>query len=763
MALTERLLRLGAALSSLALAFLALSWSGVWLEAAAQTRMGGVALFALATLLLIAREVKRGAPSRREALARLDAADGSGARPAASLDDQLADGEASETTRAIWSLHRRQLERRLAATPIAPPRPGLPQRDPYALRLAALLAAIAAGFVAGDDKAGRLAAAFDWRGAAFSLQAARFDAWLDPPPYTGREQIMLSGAPETLAAPINSVLHMRPATLARVEGALAPLAPAKGAEDEKTFRLTGAARALAPDRAYALTAIPDTPPTIELAAPPRLNLRGTMTLAYVLDDDYGVVAAEAQISRPGAGRTLYPPPQLPLEPPKGNKGRGRAETLLDLSDSPWAGAAATLVLVAHDEAGNEGRSEPREIMLPQRHFTKPLARLLAMERRALALAPDDAEKVRQALQDLTQTDDFLAAPSSIFLGMRLALRGIEKPHGDDDLRQVADLLWAMALGLEDGDLAQAERELRAAERKLSEALAQGASDEEVAKLSQELRDAMDKFMRNALDRAARERGAQQQQPPSESETQEITKDDLDQLLEALDQAIKSGDTALAQKLLEELSGIMENLQTSRGGQGGARARRQLSDLDELAREQQQLRDETYQGMTRGEPGGRPQAGRGGGKAAQKQRELRERLERELNELRQSAEGAPSELDDADRAMDRAEQSLDQGPSGAPQAVESQGRALQALRRGADALAKRGEKQQGGDGSGGGRPQMRDPLGRLNGQDNPNARYDPLGLPPAQRARRLQEELRRRLGQPERPAPELDYLQRLLPR
>ncbi|MGA9826536.1 MAG: DUF4175 family protein, partial [Methylocystis sp.] len=61
---------------------------------------------------------------------------------------------------------------------------------------------------------------------------------------------------------------------------------------------------------------------------------------------------------------------------------------------------------------------------------------------------------------------------------------------------------------------------------------------------------------------------------------------------------------------------------------------------------------------------------------------------------------------------------------------------------------------------------RDPLGRDmggHGQHDSHSRYDPLGLPPAQRARRVQDEVRRRLGQPERPAEELDYLQRLLRR
>jgi hypothetical protein len=54
----------------------------------------------------------------------------------------------------------------------------------------------------------------------------------------------------------------------------------------------------------------------------------------------------------------------------------------------------------------------------------------------------------------------------------------------------------------------------------------------------------------------------------------------------------------------------------------------------------------------------------------------------------------------------------------------------------------------------------DPLGRPSGQEHG---YDPNNVAPALRARRVQDEVRRRLGQPERPAEELDYLQRLLRR
>jgi hypothetical protein len=195
----------------------------------------------------------------------------------------------------------------------------------------------------------------------------------------------------------------------------------------------------------------------------------------------------------------------------------------------------------------------------------------------------------------------------------------------------------------------------------------------------------------------------------------------------------------------------------------------------MSRDQQQLRDETFQGAAPGEKSGaNPQPGQGS--REERQHALRERLERQREALRRSGEGAPTELDDADRAMKDAEQALGQGQSGAGKAVDAQGRALQALRRGADELARRGE-QEGGAGEERGQDERgqpsskskgadRDPLGRdmgSHGQHDSHSRYDPLGLPPAQRARRVQDEVRRRLGQPERPAEELDYLQRLLRR
>ncbi|MBI5312898.1 MAG: TIGR02302 family protein [Methylocystis sp.] len=792
--LAERIWRAGLALATIVLVFLALSWLGLWQAAPLEARVGGVALFGFAALYVVGRESARGWPHRAAALERLDRGADAALRPASSLEDRLASQNADAGVEALWALHRQRLETALAQTPIEAPHPRVPQRDPYALRALALVAAVAAGFAAGDEKRARIAAAFDWRASASFGTAARVDAWLEPPAYTGRPPIVLakeSDAP--IEAPVNSTLRIRPTDSGvSVSGGLVAAQVAdedaqKGASKEQAFKLSSAAHvSLSDGRRFDLAAIPDKPPSIALTENPRNNVRGSMTLAFRATDDYGVVGAEAVFSGPpSARRALYEPPRLALALPPGGGGQGEAKATIDLADSPFGGAKLAMRLVAKDAADNEGASESIEVTLPQRRFVKPLARALAEQRRILALDPDSRSSVRTALEALSIAPEAFDTPAAVHLGLREARRGLEGPRSDDELRGVCEMLWAMALGLEEGDTSQAERDLRAAERELKEAIARGDSEQEIAQRAEELRAALDKFLQQLGSRLPPEGSPRQE---SEGGADTVTPDELQALLDEMNRAMKSGDMAQAQRLLEELQDILENVQTAQGaGQRRGRGRemaRALNELDQLSREEQQLRDETFQGMnapsdmeSRGARGHR-QKGQPQNEALsderQRQQALRERLERQQDALREGGVEAGEELDDARRAMKEAEDALGKAGEGGARAVDAQGRAVQALRKGADRLAQQmrgdgdqnAEEEGGSPGRRGRRGRGRDPLGRAPGDGNrPDAygKYDPLGLPPAQRAHRVQEELRRRLGQPERPQEELDYLQRLLRR
>ena len=244
--------------------------------------------------------------------------------------------------------------------------------------------------------------------------------------------------------------------------------------------------------------------------------------------------------------------------PADSHGEGDTRTTVDLTQHPWAGARVKLTLVARDEAEQEGRSETIDFTLPQRPFTKPLARALVEQRRTLILDPDDRRRVQTALDALLIAPDRYTPEWGVFLGLRTAAERLRKAKGDADLVEVADWLWAMALQIEDGGLSDAERELRAAQERLREALDRNADPEEINRLTQELRQAMDRFLREFAERMERDR-QQGQNDPTRQADRTITQDDLNRMLNQMEEAMRRGDVAEAQRLLDQLRNILENL------------------------------------------------------------------------------------------------------------------------------------------------------------------------------------------------------------
>ena len=847
--------------------FVCVSWTGLWLDAPHWAR--GLGVFALASgLFIVLLPLRRFRfPSRKEALERIDRVSGLASHPAAVIEDRLGNGTQDPATLALWNLHRRRAEEAVALLRTGGPSPRIVDLDRYALRASVLVALVATGFVAGPERYARIAAAFDWRFDALQSKGYRVDAWIDPPAYTGKPPLVLNlggrhsfitrDDPQHIEAPSNStvVIHAPGGGVnVDVQGALAEAAKdkassaqngqaaskaisgAQGADGEIRLLLRGdatlsLARSGTPLGTFDIHAISDEPPTIALTAAPKFNARGSMTLKYSVADDYGVTGAEAAFAKPvlpgghPAQRSLVDPPKMELQLPPAPDLSGEAETTADLSEHPWAGTRVEMTLIARDEGGNEGKSEPVEITLPQKPFANPLARALAEQRRNLILAPDDRAQVANALDALMIAPDVFDTNAGVYLGLRVAFDQLNAARSDSDLIEVADYLWQMALRIENGDLSEAERDLRAAEQQLRDALQRNAPEDEIRKLSEKLRAALDKFLQELAAQEKDEKG-EQNSAALDGNSRTITPKDLQSLLDKMQDMLRSGDSANAQKMLEQLQGILENLRVAKPHKADPRAQAMSRALDELGRlseDQQDLRDETYKGGqaerhqqreqrgqlglpneptledffgqngggdgTDGDPGKNesgkganpkagkaPQAGENGG-LARRQQALRERLEN-LQKRLDEAGADPSDLDGAHNAMREAENDLGQGPGSSRDAVDAQGRAVEALRDGAQKLAEsmRGEAGDGsaaeseGEGQGAqgrfGEGGDADPLGRPAGRErafDPAARFDPMGVPAAERARRVLEELRRRLSDPARPREEMDYLERLLRR
>ena len=826
--------RMWPALASLAVAvglFLAVSWAGLWLWLPPLGR--AVALFVLMVLIAIAAVplFRFRLPSTFDGLRRLDRGSGLKHRPATALADDLAAGEQDQVSVALWRAHVEQALRKASALKAGTPRPRLPLFDPVAVRALVVLLVCATFFAASGERVKRITAAFDWAGV---VQAKNFrvDAWVTPPAYTGRPPLILpgirAGEPHQAAliqtVPTGSVLVIRASGASRLEvvtsGGLAeasregaPPPPAGTQEyryvitDRGTATLKGV---LDDDVNFTFAAIPDRAPTIQLTKDPEPQMRGSLQLAYKVEDDYGVISAQASFALKektradgSVPRPLYGAPDFPLVLPQLRTRNGAAQTTKDLADHPWAGAEVALTLTARDEAGNEGSTTPFEFRLPERIFVKPLARALIEQRRVLALDAEAKPRLLAALNALSIAPEKFMPEVPHYLGLRSIYWQLIHARTDDQLRDVVARLWGMAVSIEDGQLSDAEAALRQAQEALRQALERGANDDEIKKLTDELRAALDKFMQALAEQMRK--NPQQLSRPLDPNTRMLRPQDLKNMIDRFEQLARSGAKDAARRMLEELQQMLENLQMARPGQqGDDMDDDMLSALDELGnmiREQQNLRDKTFrQGQERrrqqqgqrGQRGQRGQQGQQGeqgdpnqfGELRQNQQALREQLKKLLEEMRKRGQtgqqGQPGQqgqqgqdpgegLGQADGAMGDAEGQLGQG--NADGAVDAQGRALEALRRGAQSLAQQmqqGQQGPGGPGQPGRTGQARanndtDPLGRpLRGRDyGDDVTVKVPGEIDVQRARRILEELRKRFADPARPQLELDYIERLL--
>jgi uncharacterized protein (TIGR02302 family) len=530
-------------------------------------------------------------------------------------------------------------------------------------------------------------------------------------------------------------------------------------------------------------------------------------MSYKIEDDYGVTEAQARFAvRPGEPpkgatdkaaepRPLFDPPQFSLVLPNARTRNGVGQTVKDLSEDPYAGADVTLTLTAKDEAGNEGRSEPFNMRLPERLFTKPLARALVEQRRVLALDANQNSQVYAALEALMIAPELFTPEAGQYLGLFSVARQLEAARTDDAMREVVGSLWALAVIIEDGNITDVDKALRAAQDALKQALERGASDEEIKKLTENLRAALDNFMRQLAEQLRN--NPQQLARPLDPNTRVLRQQDLNNMIERMERLSRSGDKDAAKQLLEQLQQMLENLQMAQPGQSGDSDMEQaLNELGDMIRKQQQLRDKTFK---QGQDSRRDRMrGKQGDQSMddlqQDQQGLRDRLKKLQQELakrgmgqgqrgekgQQGQQGQDGDdpqqgegedgLGEADTAMGDASGKLGEG--NADGAVDSQGRALDALRKGAQSLAE--AMQQGeGDGQGDG------PGNRVGRQQSGANGNDPLGRPlhgheysddysvkipgeiDVQRVRRILEELRRRLADPQRPQIELDYIERLL--
>ena len=501
--------------------------------------------------------------------------------------------------------------------------------------------------------------------------------------------------------------------------------------------------------------------------------------------------------------------------------------LAELSQHPLAGMPVTATLRVADAAGQSGEAVRQIILPARPFYDPVAGALIEQRRDLFWSRANRMRVARVLRAVTWKADDVFDNPPAyliVRMAIRRLEAGALSPEARDE---IAAMLWEAAVRLEENSLDSAAERLRQAQERLSEAIRQGASPEEIARLTEEMRRAMDDYTRQLAQSQGQQDGGQQQaQGEMQEVTPDMLDQMMQRIEELMAQGRIAEAQELLQQLQEMMENLQVTQGQGGQGQPG-QGEQAMDGLRDQLRQQQELSDEAFRelqeqfgqqqgrqpGQSNEQPGegdqpgqgegdqpgqgqqfGQDRQGRGQGQGqgqgqqpggapdaeslARRQQALREGLE----ELRGNLPGAGTEAGDAAReSLGRAEDAMrdaerDLADNNLGGALDDQARAMDALRDGMQELGRAlvedrpegapgqdpGEGQRGGQV---GQAGNRDPLGRESGEGGRLGTDDEMigGIDPAQRARDLMDEIRRRSGERERPELELDYLRRLLDR
>jgi uncharacterized protein (TIGR02302 family) len=579
---------------------------------------------------------------------------------------------------------------------------------------------------------------------------------------------------------------------------------------DKDGRFT-VARGLEELAAWNISVIADRPPMAwwtELPGPS--ESRSRIRLPWSVTDDYGVTGLRAELrltARPDA-----PPVEIAIPLPNGATKSAHGIHPHDLIAHPWAGLSVSARLVARDGSGQTGTSEAATFDLPERTFHNEIAKVLIEMRKGLSLRPDDHDEALETLDGLMQRPELFGSDSGAFLNLSAIYYLMVRDKSAEMIFQAQARMWELALHLEEGQTEESARSLEAARQAVRDAMEKlrqeptDANREALEQRLKELQEAIDRHMRAMMEEAERNHEAL----PFDPEAEHLSNQDLERLAEEARQALQAGHMDEAREKMEELERQLDRLKQARAdkGQGNSqqrqKGRRQMGAVQDMVGREGGLLDHAE---GRNDQANRPQrilpnsADANPAEQRPMDQRIQQALRRALGEMMQqfgdlSGEIPPS-LGEADQAMRDSGQQLGAGDDKG--AAGSEQHAIEALQKGAREMGRMLAKQFGrgrqdgepgegdgfgaegamgmmmpegrGEGSGGSPPPApperadqrgRDPLGRTNqgsGMDSGDVRV-PEEVE-RQRSQAIQEELRRRGAERERPRRELDYIDRLL--
>ncbi len=767
------------------------------------------------------RSIRR--PDDAAADRRLETASGLRHRPLAVLTDRPAQRDAAGL--ALWQAHLARAISQINRLRVGAPHPGLARRDRLALRHALIVALVATFGIAGRDAPARLAYAFEPSlPSAPLLPGTELQAWITPPAYTHLAPIFLHPQGGAVTAPAGSHLTLSVTGGSGTPDLLlnSQATPFR-ALDQGSFQadldLTGGGhlsvrRDGAELAGWALSVIADQPPTAAWAGTPGgLQQSQETRLPWKTSDDYGVVALHAELrlrARPGA-----PPVMVPIPLPGGETRSAQGVNQQDLTANPWAGLPVIARLVARDAPGQQGLSAEATFVLPERLFLDPAAKALIAIRKRLSLKPDDRDDAVDGLDALLMQPKLFRGDVGAYVNLGAIYYLLEWDKSPAAVPAAQQRMWQLALHMEEGQTehtAQAlDRARQAAQDALDKAIRSptDANREALEKRLQELEQAIQNHIQALIEEAQRKHEAL----PFDPHAQHLSDRDFQRMADAAREAAREGRMDDAQRRMAQLERMLDELRNARANQSKEaqqrqqaqqRGRQQMGAMQDMIRREGGVLDHAQnRADTESEQrfGPAPTSPADPSQQREADRRVQQALRRGLGELMQEFSDLtgklPPSLGQADTDMRSAGQQLAKGDDQG--ASESEQRAIEDLQKGGRQMGQEmarqfgpgqnGEGDEAEDGSADGQlglsreqgtgtdngpgllggtasPEdrgLRDPLGRRYGSSGVDE-GDDVALPQkrdAQRTRTIEDELRRRDAQRERPQLELDYLGRLL--
>jgi len=630
---------------ALAVAILAIfligAFAGIWERVGDPWR--GIALitalFFLIKAVLKAHKEKR--PNRSAARRRVEHDSGAKHRPLDVIDDSPA------ISKDVWPAHYKTARNTAENLKASKLRPTLAPMDKYYLRFVLPCAVGLAMMVGFGDNIERLRRSLSptWQ-SAINPSDATYEAWVDPPKYTGRPPLYFKDK-NTIDVPAGSEL------VARISGVktaprlklgsrylrLKKLGPksfeARAILKDKT---TARWRVGTQEKKWALNVLPDNAPTVTFGEePPKADKRDRLAFTYSFEDDYGVEAFELEM------RLLTENPiaaeerstvTIPLS--SGSVKRARdVDVALDLTKHIWAGRKVAGRIIVKDGIGQNAQSKEAFFTVPDKIFIEPLAKAIIEQRNLviegkgdytaepknvdfskapyfdtyqpeyrMARAPAQIQRAAVLMDAITDKPTGIFSDPAVYMGLKNVHGRLRYGRKASDLRGITEDLWRIAIRAEFGVLGTALEEMREAKEALQDGMARHAPEREIETLFDRYDIAVENYMEE-LRRKAFEEGNIAEGGGEGGGGRNA--DEIEELLKAIEEANRIGDTEGARKALARLAELLENMeiQLTQGGQGeggedslggemSEEMKKSLEELADLLGDQRELQDETRQ-------------------------------------------------------------------------------------------------------------------------------------------------------------------------